>query len=158
VKNRPRLTRARLRELLHYDKDTGEFRWLERVGNEVRLGPVAGTVLVRVQRRNYCAHQLAWLYETGRWGRPMIDHRDGDSTNNRWSNLRRATASQNNANRRLPPRRRPGRSAGSGMLNLQLNDFCNRRITRPADSTRRSSPDGRRPAACNDIGCIDAPW
>jgi len=38
----------------------------------------------------------------GRWGRPTIDHRDGDVTNNRWKNLRRATASQNNANRRRP--------------------------------------------------------
>lgn len=26
---------------------------------------------------------------------PVIDHRDGDGSNNRWSNLRRATQSQN---------------------------------------------------------------
>jgi HNH endonuclease/AP2 domain len=102
VKTRPRLTRARLRELLHYDKETGEFRWLERVGNELRPGSVAGYVQLHVHGRNYRAHQLAWLYVKGRWGRPMIDHRDGNSTNNRWSNLRRATASQNNANRRRP--------------------------------------------------------
>jgi hypothetical protein len=102
VKNHPRLTRARLRELLHYDKDTGEFRWLERVGNEVRLGSVAGYVQIHVQGRRYSAHQLAHFYMTGRWGRPMIDHRDGNSTNNRWSNLRRATAAQNNANRGRP--------------------------------------------------------
>jgi len=31
----------------------------------------------------------------------VIDHRDGDPSNNRWNNLRRATPSQNNANRRL---------------------------------------------------------
>ena len=39
---------------------------------------------------------------TGRWCKPTIDHRDGNITNNRWNNLRRATASQNNANRRRP--------------------------------------------------------
>jgi hypothetical protein len=32
----------------------------------------------------------------------MIDRRDGDGTNNRWSNLRRATQSQNTANSRRP--------------------------------------------------------
>jgi AP2 domain/HNH endonuclease len=99
MKTRPRLTRARLRELLHYDEDTGEFRWRKHGGNEVCLGDVAGCVRICVLGRTYRAHQLAWLYVTGRWGRPMIDHRDGDATNNRWSNLRRASASQNGANR-----------------------------------------------------------
>jgi HNH endonuclease/AP2 domain len=108
VKNRPRLTRARLRELLHYDKDTGEFRWRKRVGNELHLGDVAGSVQIRVHERTYRAHQLAWLYMTGHWGRPMIDHRDGNSTNNRWSNLRRATATQNNANTRRSRRNTSG--------------------------------------------------
>jgi len=100
VKKPPRLTRARLRELLHYDRDTGEFRWWKRVGDEVELGAVAGHVEIRVDERAYPAHQLAWFYTTGRWGRPMIDHRDGNSTNNRRTNLRLASPSQNTANRR----------------------------------------------------------
>jgi hypothetical protein len=109
VKRRPPLTRARLRELLHYDPETGEFRWLKRLCNSVRVGDVAGCPnafdrywCIRIHRRNYPAHQLAWLYMTGGWGRPTIDHRDGNPANNRWNNLRRATSSQNNANRRRP--------------------------------------------------------
>jgi hypothetical protein len=102
MKKRSQLTRARLRELLHYDEQTGEFRWWKHGGDEVCLGDVAGFVRICVLGRTYRAHQLAWLYVKGRWGRPMIDHRDGDPTNNRWSNLRRATASQNGANRGRP--------------------------------------------------------
>jgi hypothetical protein len=108
VKRRPRLTRARLRELLHYDQKTGQFRWRIRSGNEVRLGESAGYLQISIRRRNYRAHQLAWFYMTGRWGRPTIDHCDGDSTNNRWTNLRRATLSQNNANRRRPQQNTSG--------------------------------------------------
>jgi HNH endonuclease/AP2 domain len=102
VRKRPRLTRARLRELLHYDEETGEFRWWKRVGDEVQLGERAGYVEITVDGRCYQAHQLAWRYVTGRWCRPMIDHRDGDAINNRWTNLRRATPSQNTANSRRP--------------------------------------------------------
>jgi hypothetical protein len=101
------LTRARLRELLHYNEKTGEFRWRKRSGNGVRADLSAGHVssqhgrcAISIDRRLYFAHQLAWFYVTGRWGRPAIDHRDGDASNNRWNNLRRATGSQNNANRR----------------------------------------------------------
>ena len=103
MKKHPRLTRARLRELLHYDRDTGEFRWWKRVGDEVRLGEKAGYLEICIDERWYQAHQLAWRYMTGRWCRPVIDHRDGDATNNRWTNLRRATPSQNTANGRRPP-------------------------------------------------------
>jgi len=107
VKRRPRLTRARLRELLHYNPKTGEFRWRKRPGDG-HGDPSAGYVesrayrRIKVDGRAYREHQLAWFFMTGRWGRPAIDHRDGDATNNRWNNLRRATASQNNANTRRP--------------------------------------------------------
>jgi hypothetical protein len=109
VKRRPRLTRARLRELLHYNSKTGEFRWRKRPRNSVRIDRSAGHVpsqqgrrRIGIDRRVYVAHQLAWFYMTGRWGYPTIDHRDGDAGNNRWTNLRQASRSQNNANRRRP--------------------------------------------------------
>jgi HNH endonuclease/AP2 domain-containing protein len=109
VKKRPRLTRARLRDLLHYNKTTGEFHWRNPDGNAARLGRSAGSLnshreyrYIKINGRMYREHQLAWFYIKGRWGRPIIDHRDGDGTNNRWSNLRRATMSQNAANRRRP--------------------------------------------------------
>jgi HNH endonuclease len=106
MRRRPRVTSARLRELLDYDPDTGEFRWLDRVCGRVRADLVAGTLadngywLITLDRRQYRAHQLAWFYMTGEWC-SLIDHRDGDPSNNRWSNLRSATLSQSNANRRL---------------------------------------------------------
>jgi AP2 domain/HNH endonuclease len=105
VKRRPRLTRARLRELLRYNPRTGEFRWRKRFCNRLRVGDLAGSVnrrgyrLINLRGRTYSEHQLAWFYMKGRWGRPTIDHRDGNVTNNRWNNLRRATWSENNANR-----------------------------------------------------------
>jgi hypothetical protein len=115
MKRRPRLTRARLRELLHYDPETGEFRWRKRPRNWARLNLSAGHSrseqdyrYISIDRHVYRAHQLAWFYMTGRWGRPTIDHRDGDASNNRWENLRRATAWQNNANRRRPRHNRSG--------------------------------------------------
>jgi hypothetical protein len=107
VKRRPRLTRARLRELLRYNPKTGEFRWRKppcRGRHDLSAGYASqqGYRFIQIDGRSYREHQLAWFYMTGRWGRPTIDHRDRDVTNNRWSNLRRATRSQNNANRRRP--------------------------------------------------------
>ena len=107
VRRRRRVTRARLRALLHYDRETGEFRWRERTSPRVHAGLIAGTLnrdryrLIAIDGRSYPAHRLAWLYMTGQWCSLMIDHRDGNPSNNRWNNLRRATRSQNSANRRV---------------------------------------------------------
>jgi hypothetical protein len=86
--------------MLHYDPQTGQFRWRKRFRKKGRACYVA--TLICIQGRIYAAHQLAWLYMTGRSGRLTIDHRDGDPANNRWANLRRATRSQNSANRCRP--------------------------------------------------------
>lgn len=97
------LTAERLRELLHYEPETGIFRG--RVTSGGRLaGDVAGYcshsgyVEIRVDRRPYYAHRLAWLYVYGIWPSGGIDHRNQIKHDNRIDNLREATGSQNGAN------------------------------------------------------------
>jgi hypothetical protein len=108
------VTRARLRALLYYDAQTGEFHWLKRMSARIRAGDLAGTLTedgyrrIWIEGRQYRAHRLAWLYMTGEWCPLLIDHRDGNPSNNRWSNLRKATLSQSNANRRVPRNNRCG--------------------------------------------------
>jgi len=107
VRKRRRITRARLCALLDYDSKTGEFRWRNRVRRSIQPSDMAGSLdksgywIITINRRSYAAHHLAWLYMKGRWCSQMIDHRDLDRSNNRWTNLRRATSSQNNANKPL---------------------------------------------------------
>jgi len=107
VRRRRRITHARLLEVLRYDSETGEFHWQERVSRSVRVDDIAGLTnrdgyrRITIEGRMYQAHQLAWLYMMGKWCSVMIDHRDGNPSNNRWTNLRPASVSQNNANRRL---------------------------------------------------------
>lgn len=101
------LTAERLREVLHYDPETGVFTWL---GRSRRRGLVAGYtetvgyhvifVGTRAAGKLYKAHRLAWLYMTGEWPTDMIDHANGNKTDNRWVNLRAADRSRNLINSR----------------------------------------------------------
>jgi HNH endonuclease/AP2 domain len=103
---KPELTQARLREILHYDPNTGKFRWRVRKKQGQRVGGIAGCRIqwsywcIHLDGHSYRAHQLAWLYMEGEWGRPIIDHRDGNPLNNRWTNLRLSTCTNNAANRK----------------------------------------------------------
>jgi len=120
VKHRKRapkpLTAEDLREQLFYHHETGLFFW--RHGSEKRRStPIStrdnrGYVKVRVNGRLYSAHRLAWLYMTGKWPLYQIDHIDLDKGNNAWSNLRKATGSQNQYNR---PRTRRNKTGFKGV-------------------------------------------
>ena len=129
MRRRRRITRARLLELLHYDSETGEFRWQERVSRSVKVGDLAGLTdsegyrQITIKGRAYRAHQLAWFYMTGKWCTVVIDHRDGDPSNNRWDNLRPATISQNNANRRP---NRNNKSGFKGVVQHHIGRWCAR--------------------------------
>lgn len=98
------LTQDLLRSLLRYEPETGNFiRIVGRKG--VAAGAIAGwkldtgyiSISIRIdgKDRHFRAHRLVWFYMTSVWPSADVEHRDTDRTNNRWSNLREATRSQN---------------------------------------------------------------
>ncbi len=100
------LTAERLREVLTYDPENGIFRWKEQLAPRGKVGTIAGNVAdasrrrtIRIDKKLYLEHRLAWLYMHGFWPAEQIDHVDGDPSNNRFVNLREATNQENNFNK-----------------------------------------------------------
>ena len=99
------LTQDRLISLLRYDEERGLFFWRKSKGR-AREGAQAGAVdtygyvVVRVDGILYKAHRLAWLYVHGRWPDGLLDHINRNKSDNRITNLREASQSENmhNAN------------------------------------------------------------
>ena len=94
------ITQIRLRELLRYAPETGEFTW--KVSHpRAKAGAVAGTtdhygyVVIRLDGHLYKAHRLAWLYVQGVWPSKNIDHINRIKNDNRMENLRLADQSIN---------------------------------------------------------------
>lgn len=102
------VTQEKLKELLHYDPDTGWFTWRVEVqcyGGGRKPGDRAGSQNAAGYRHiglkgkpPYKEHRLAWLYAYGVWPPTEIDHANRDPSDNRLTNLRLASRSQNSAN------------------------------------------------------------
>lgn len=93
-----------LREMLAYDAESGELRWKVKPSLGVKVNDIAGTltpkgyIKVKLKGNIYFAHRVAWALHYGEDTELYIDHKDGDKSNNRISNLRLATSSENNYN------------------------------------------------------------
>jgi hypothetical protein len=100
VSNRNSITQKELKELLHYDPDTGIFTRKVQAGPHP-VGSVAGRKdsigysQIGVSGRRYMTHRLAWLYVYGEFPNGEIDHINRDKSDNGIANLRVVNRSQN---------------------------------------------------------------
>lgn len=101
-----RLTAERLKQLVHYDPNTGIFTHIAP-RKKIRVGEQAGGIdrdsgymVLCVDRKRHYAHRLAFLYMTGQWPAQLVDHRDGNRANNAFRNLRDAPRVINQQNMR----------------------------------------------------------
>lgn len=122
----PAFTAEFIRSILDYDAKTGLFTWRARaecsaLRNSIWTGRAAGTnihgyiqisIYVDGQSVAIYAHRIAWLYIYGEWPQELLDHIDGDKTNNRIGNIREASYSENACNR---PKRSDNKTGYTGV-------------------------------------------
>lgn len=111
----PKITHARLLEVLHYDPATGAFTWLKNLAQKDRVGSIAGSLhpigytVVQVDGERIPAHRLAWFYVNNTWPDAQIDHINGRRADNAYANLRDVPSVVNQQNQRTA---RAGSSSG----------------------------------------------
>lgn len=83
---------------LSYCRESGEIRW-------IATGVVAGCIdkstgyrVIGLKGVSHYAHRLAWLIAHGAWPNNCIDHINRDRSDNRLSNLRDVSHSENMTN------------------------------------------------------------
>jgi len=109
------ITQERLKEALDYNPETGVFIWKIDPAYYIKKGSIAGGLIsttgyrkIIIDKKMYLAHRLAWLYVTGEQPPSQIDHINRIVDDNRFSNLRACTYSQNGANRRIQSNNKSG--------------------------------------------------
>lgn len=140
------LTQTALKALYHYSPRTGLFTRRVTLSSGALKGEVAnvhdevGYVRVVIKGERYRLHRLAFLYMEG--GIPThVDHKNGVRDDNRWCNLRAATATINSENIR-----KPKRNGTSGYLGVSQVAGGKRFFSRIRVNNK-----------CRHLGCFDTP-
>ncbi len=98
-----------LRSILRFEPETGDFYWKVDRGTNIKSGTRAGSLsksngymLIGIEGKVYKSHQLALLLYSGEFkthdvdgDELVVDHVDGDRSNNRIENLRYVSNSVN---------------------------------------------------------------
>jgi hypothetical protein len=104
-----------LRTLLRVDETTGDLIWIgaRRHGYNGKIAgrrSKSGYLGVGIGNQRIYAHRIVFALSHGHWPTGMVDHIDGDRTNNRPQNLRDVSPQQNLQNTLRPAR--AGTSSG----------------------------------------------
>lgn len=108
------LTQKRLKELFHYNPQTGIFTGRTQTGGRAKKGYVAGCIeifgylRITVDKISYKSHRLAWLYVHGYFPESDMDHINRDKADNRIKNLRVVSKQCNNRNTGNPKNNKSG--------------------------------------------------
>lgn len=114
MKMEKKLSQNELKQLLHYDPESGIFTWLMSNKKNAYSGKTAGTIsisgylVINIGNVQYFLHRLAILYVHGVGGSDQVDHINHVKTDNRIVNLRQVTRSENQRNLSLSKRNTTG--------------------------------------------------
>lgn len=98
-----------IRDNLRYDPETGELWWTKPlqgrqinkpVGSNTGDGYLQLYLSVTSRVYNLKSHRVCWFLYYGSWPNSMLDHIDGDGTNNKVDNLRLVSNQENQMNKR----------------------------------------------------------
>ena len=122
---KPDLNSERLKELLKYNPETGDFTWnftRQRSIKGSKAGHInqKGYVAIGINGKVYRAHRLAWLYMTGEWPPQQIDHDNRIKSDNRWFNI---SLADNQINQRNMPLRKDNKSGAVGVFETSPDIF-----------------------------------
>jgi len=115
------LTSERLKELVHYDKETGLF-FRKLKNNILKIKPSGsksanGYLVMTVDCCSYYAHRLAWLYCYGHFPEQFIDHINNNRIDNRIENLRDVSKTSNNQNIKIAKKNNQTKTLGVSKTN-----------------------------------------
>lgn len=98
---------AELSDFISYDRESGLLVCVKRFGRKFKPGDVInslhnkGYIAFYFKGEYVLGHRVAWAIENGEWPDDEIDHRDGDRSNNKYENLRKATHAENMQNKAI---------------------------------------------------------
>lgn len=94
-----------IRKNFRYEPDTGFLFWTEHAHRSVKNKQAKtrdrlGYIDVPFKGKKLKAHRIAWFLTYGNWPNQMIDHIDGNPSNNAINNLRDVSNQVNQCNRK----------------------------------------------------------
>jgi hypothetical protein len=125
-------TKEYVESLLDYDAETGELRWKVERSNQIRVGQLVtssdskGYIRVTINGRRHQVHRIAWLLVHGEWPVEEVDHINMVTSDNRISNLRACSHSENRRNTNRY------RNNSSGIKGVSWNSASNSWLARLA--------------------------